>query len=167
MRTLQQQSGAALFTALIFLVIITLASLSAMRSATIELRMAGNAELKNTAHHMAQTIVDSTVANASNTRVLGGVGSTTCFSGCTYNDMDLQGAQFDAAAWTDGNLANGEIDAVVTRLDPLEAPAPRSIGTSAAVYSVATFSVTGDYDMSAVGQGQSQIVEGVMVLISK
>lgn len=166
MRNLNKQSGAALFTALIFLVIITLVSLSAMRASTIELKMAGNTELKANAHHMAQAIVDAAMADTGNTRVLGGVGTTTCFSGCNYNDMELEGGIFADASWTDGNTANGEIDAVVTRLDPLEAPAPRSIGTSASVYSVATFSVDGTYDMSDVGQGRAQIVEGIMVLIS-
>lgn len=166
MQTTNSQSGAALFTALIFLVIITLTSLSAMRASTIGLRMAGNAELKQNAHHMAQAIIDATVADPNNTRVLGGVGTTTCFTGCTYNNLVLQGGLFAAATWTDGNTANGEITALTTRIAPLEAPVPRSIGTSASVFSVATFSVTGDYDMSDVGQGQSTIMEGVMVMIS-
>ena len=55
----------------------------------------------------------------------------------------------------------------MTRLSPAEAPAPRAIGTSAAVYSVANFKVDAYYDGTEDGLGRGRIVEGVMVLISK
>ena len=169
---MRQQRGAALFTALMFLIMITMLSLTAMRSSVLELRMASNQEMKNTAFQRAQAIIDSTIANSANMPTLGAVGATNCLANdaaaCTNKDVSLadnfltgEGHLFD----NDQN--NGHMTARVTRLAPLEAPAPRAIGTSASVYSVATFEIRGNYDMTSVGQGGSEIAEGVLILIGK
>lgn len=167
------QRGAALFTALIFLIIVTMLSLSAMRASVLELRMAGNQELRSMAFHHAQAVVDATIADSTNMPTLGDVGAMNCMPGdthasCTTKALDLaDNFLASETAYFDNSNANGEVRARVTRLPPLEAPAPRSIGTSASVYSVATFQVSGEYDMSDIGLGHSRIIEGVMVLISK
>lgn len=176
------QRGAALFTALIFLIIITMLSLTAMRSSMLELRMASNQELRNTAFQRAQAIVDATIGDSANMPSLGAVGATNCmtsdpFVSATDDDGEpichTSGVKFDMnylSGYTDlfdSKLENGEVFARVTRLAPLEKPAPRAIGTSASTYSVATYQVDGTYDLSAIGQGRSQIREGVLLLISK
>lgn len=167
-----RQRGAALFTALIFLIIVTMLSLTAMRASVLELRMAGNQELKNMAFHRAQAVVDATIADSSNMPTLGGIGATNCIDGdsdasCTTHGVDLADNFLAGESdYFDGDRSNGEITVRVTRLAPLQAPAPRSIGTSASIYSVATFQVAGEYDMSRIGQGNARIMEGVMVLIS-
>lgn len=171
MRVRSTQQGAALFTALMFLIIITMLSLAAMRSSVIELRMASNQELKNTAFHRAQAIVDATIANSANMPTLGAVGATNCLpdvtTACTTKTVDFADNFLDGeVAYFDNDLENGEVTAIVTRLAPLQAPAPRTIGTSASIYSVATFEISGDYDLREIGQGKSEINEGVMVLIS-
>lgn len=175
----ETQGGAALFVALMFLIIITMLSLAAMRSSVLELRMASNQELKNTAFHRAQALVDATIGDTGNMPTLGDIDVTNCMAsdpaassatvckstGVVLDDAYLSDDTF--VDYFDGNTDNGEIYARVTRLAPLEKAAPRSIGTSAAVYSVATYEVDGNYDLSEIGLGKAHIREGLMLLISK
>ncbi len=167
----RSQQGAALFTALMFLVVLTLISLAAMRSSTLEMRMATNDEARLTAFQRTQAIVDATVAETDNVKVIGAVGRRTCTGSaasdtpdglaCDVYGVDLAGDDFDT------DVDDGIVKVAVTRLSPAESPAPRSIGTSAAVYSVATFKVDALYDGTDDGLGRGRIVEGVMVLVSK
>lgn len=165
------QRGAALFTALMFLVVLTLISLAAMRSSTLEMRMATNDEARLTAFQRTQAVVDATIGETDNIKVIGAVGRRTCTgadAGDTPDglDCDLYGIELAGDSF-DSDVADGIIKVAVTRLSPAEAPAPRSLGTSAAVYSVATFKVDSLYDGTENGLGRGRIVEGVMVLISK
>lgn len=170
------QRGAALFTALMFLVVLTLISLAAMRSSTLEMRMATNDEARMTAFQRTQAVIDATIGEVDNVQVIGAVGRRVCTGGsaadtpdavaCDPVDghkygIDLAGDSFD------DDVTDGMIKVAVTRLSPAEAPAPRSLGTSAAVYSVATFKIDALYDGTDDGLGRGRIVEGVMVLISK
>lgn len=160
-----RQRGAALFMALMFLIIITMLSLAAMRSSIMELRMAGNAESQVNAVQRAQAIIDATVAEPDNTPVIGGAGDTTCLStasGCTRHSIT-----FDDAQLLKTDIDADYMDVVVRRIEPLEKAAPRTIGTSAAAYSYASFEVHGRYDARNAGMGSAEVVEGVMVLISK
>lgn len=173
----RHQSGAALFVALMFLIIITTLSLAAMRSSVLELRMAGNHQMKNTAFQRAQAVVDATVGNAANMPTLADVDATNCMASdpkaadvtvCTSVGVVLdEGYLASDAEYFDGDETDGEVYARVTRLAPLEKPAPRSVATSAAIYSVATYQVESVYDLAAVGQGKAHIREGLMLLISK
>lgn len=172
-----RQNGAALFTALMFLIIITMLSLAAMRSSVIELRMASNQELRNTAFQRAQAVVDATIGDSTNMPTLADVDARNCMAsdprageagfcqstGVAFDDAYLA----TEATLFNGDTSDGEVYARVTRLGPLEKPAPRSIGTSAAVYSVATYQVDGAYDLSEIGQGKAEIREGLMLLIAK
>lgn len=165
-RNIRTQSGAALFMALIFLIIITTLSLAAMRSSVMELRMAGNSEAAANAIQKAQSIIDATISNTDNTPVVGNIGDTTCLAGsataCTRYSVILN----DAAVFAT-ELAAGEIDVVVKRMSPLSKPAPRATGYSIKGYNVATFEVSGEYDTGDAGLGAATIVEGALVLITK
>ena len=171
MHTAPRQTGAALFTALMFLIVLTLISLAAMRTSTLELRMSGNQESKLAAFQSAQAIVDATMGLPANVKVYGDVGRRMCTgsdAGDTPDDIacDEYGVALAEDVYAD-ELADGHVKVAVTRLSPLERPAPRVLGTSAAVFSVAAFQVDAAYDATDVGQSQSRIVEGVMVLVSK
>lgn len=168
------QSGAALFTALVFLIIITMLSLSAMRSSMLELRMASNQELKNTAFQRAQAVVDATVGDTNNMPTIAVVGKTSCMtsdpntdSECDTWNVDLRDNYLGGYSdFFDGDTDNGEVISRVTRLAPLEKPAPRAVGMSAEVFSVATYEIDARYDLSEIGQGSARIREGLMLLIS-
>ena len=161
----RRERGAALFMALMFLIIITMLSLSAMRSSVMELRMATNSESEINATQRAQAVIDATVADPNNTPVVGGIGETTCMVGssnsCTRKTIVLKDAdkfQPDVEA--------GYISVEVTRVAPLLKPAPRVQGYSLPGYSVATFEVDGKYDAAKDGEGNAEIVEGLLVLIA-
>jgi hypothetical protein len=171
MNTRHQQRGAALFTALMFLIILTLISLAAMRTSTLELRMANNQESKLNAFQTTQAISDATIAETENVKVFGEVGRRMCTGADADDtpdgiDCDEYGVTLVDDLYAD-DLADGRIKIAVTRLSPLERPAPRALGTSAAVFSVAAFQVDVAYDATDLGLSKGRIVEGVMVLISK
>lgn len=171
LRTAHQ--GAALFTALIFLIIITMLSLTAMRGSMLELRMASNQEVKNSAFLSAQAIVDATIGDSANMPTLAAVGAMNCMASdpdaaaCNTTGLVMDD-NFLAAETTyfNGQRTDGEVYVRTTRLAPLTAPAPRAIGTSASLYSVATYQVDGTYDLSAIGKGRAEIREGLMMLIA-
>ena len=60
----RHQSGAALATALLFLIVLTLLSLVAMRSGRVDLRLALNDESRMAAAQSAQSILESVLADA-------------------------------------------------------------------------------------------------------
>jgi len=168
---IKAQQGAALFTALMFLVVLTLISLAAMRSSTLEMRMATNDEARLTAFQRTQAVVDATIGETDNIKVVGAVGRRTCTGAGPADapdglDCDAYGINLADDTYDD-DVNDGLIKVAVTRLSPAEAPAPRSLGTSAAVYSVANFKVDAAYDGTDDGLGRGRIVEGVMVLVSK
>lgn len=81
----KKQNGAALFIALIFLVIITLIGVTALRTSTLELLMAGNEQERRIALDAVESA--STVVAASDKIKLGASGEITCF-GFDYNPVD-------------------------------------------------------------------------------
>jgi hypothetical protein len=73
----REQSGAILVITLMFLVAITLLTLSSMRSSNIGLHMAQNEESRIAATQAAQALADAIVANPSSTPVVGKSGERT------------------------------------------------------------------------------------------
>lgn len=66
-QSLEQQQGATLLVALIFLVVLTVAGITAARFATNEERMASSNQFRNTAFQLAQTEIRSQMAFFSDT----------------------------------------------------------------------------------------------------
>ena len=63
-RPAAQQSGAALIVALVLLLVLTLLAVSTMRSATLELLMAGNAQNRENAFRLAEAAIADATAQA-------------------------------------------------------------------------------------------------------
>lgn len=145
---LNTQNGAALLVALSFLVVITLISLTAMRSTTTELRLANNNEERVAAEQMAQSAIDSIVSTPTNF-IVSGVEGTTKTPALDANDI----AEFASASVT---LTEG------TTTNP-----PRGLGVSADKFQGTLFRVDGSYNNLAGGRGQSFIGQGVVLLIPK
>jgi len=57
----QRQSGAALIVSLILLMVLTVLAISTMRTASLELLMAGNAQYRESAFRLAQSGIDAVV----------------------------------------------------------------------------------------------------------
>lgn len=163
-----RQRGAALATALIFLVILTLLGVTAVRSGTTALQLAGNEQSRIEAAELAQAIVDEIADNAGNLQILPGTSYRDCFTSpvspggaepdfsCASSNPDLIDTDYEYYAY-------GE----VRRLEPEVMPIRSYMNSSGAHFSGALFEVTGGYERRAEGFGAAEISEGVVRLNPK
>ena len=159
-----RQRGAILVIALMFLVAITLYTISSMRSSNIGLFMAQNEESRVAAAQAAQALADAIVATPASTPVVGVSGYTACTaneSGCTRNDLPVNDPVLAYA------IANDYIAARVERTGTIFRPPPRVVETSIDKFTSASFRVTTTYDRVDEGLGREQVTEGVLVLVPK
>ena len=150
--------------ALMFLIAITLLTLSSMRATNIGLYMAQNEESRIAAEQAAQALADAIVANPSATPVYGLQGFTACTTGqtgCDRYDLPVGDAVLDA------EVAAGHISARVERVGPIFRPPPRVVESSIDKFTSAGFRVTTTYDRMDEGLGRQQISQGVLVLVPK
>ena len=160
----ERQRGAILVIALMFLVAITLYTISSMRSSNIGLFMAQNEESRVAAAQAAQALADAIVATPASTPVVGVSGYTACTAnetGCTRNDLPVTDPVLAYA------IANDYIAARVERTGTVFRPPPRVVETSIDKFSSASFRVTTTYDRIDEGLGREQVTEGVLVLVPK
>lgn len=150
--------------ALLFLVTITLFTLSSMRSSNMGLYLAQNEESRVAAEQAAQALADAIVASPASTPVVGLSGYTACTageSGCNRNDLPVSNSTLA------GEVASDHIQARVERTGPEFRPPPRSLETSIDKYTSATFRVVTTYDRTEDGLGRERVTEGVIVLVPK
>ncbi len=162
--SMQKQGGAILVIALIFLVAITLITISSMRSSKIGLHMAQNEESRITAVQAAQALADAIVANPASTPVVGTTGYTSCTtgqSGCNRDDLEVNNDALYSA------VASNYISARVERTGNVFSPPPRIVESSIDKFTSASFKVITEYDRADEGLGRQQITEGVLVLVPK
>jgi len=160
----RKQSGAILVVALMFLVAITLFTVSSMRSSNIGLQMAQNEESRVAATQAAQALADAIVANPSSTPVIGTRGFTSCTSGqvkCDRYDLPIENPILAGA------IANNHISARVERVGTEFRPPPRVVESSIDKFTSASFRVITTYDRVDEGLGRQQVTEGVLVLVPK
>jgi len=160
----RQQSGAILVIALMFLVAITLFTVSSMRSTNIGLQMAQNEESRIAATQAAQALADAIVANPSATPVVGTRGFTSCTAGqakCDRYDLPIENSILA------GEIANNHISARVERVGTEFRPPPRVVESSIDKFTSASFRVITTYDRVDEGLGAQQVTEGVLVLVPK
>ena len=162
--TKKRQSGAILVVALMFLVAITLYTISSMRSSNIGLFMAQNEESRVAAEQAAQALADAIVASPASTPVVGNTGYTACTageSGCNRNDLPVTDPVLASA------VANDHMQARVERTGTIFRPPPRVVETSIDKFSSASFRVVTTFDRVEDGLGREQVTEGVLVLVPK
>ena len=160
----RRQGGAILVIALMFLVAITLFTISSMRSSNIGLFMAQNDESRIAAEQAAQALADAIVASPASTPVVGEPGYTACTAGetgCNRNDLPVNDPVLASA------VANDYIHARVERTGTLFRPPPRVVETSIDKFTSASFRVVTTYDRIDEGLGHEQVTEGVLVLVPK
>ena len=159
-----RQQGAILVVALMFLIAITLLTLSSMRATNIGLYMAQNEESRIAAEQAAQALADAIVANPGSTPVYGMQGFTACTAGetdCDRYDLPVGDAVLEAA------VASDHIRARVERVEPIFRPPPRVVESSIDKFTSAGFRVTTTYDRMDEGLGRQQVSQGVLVLVPK
>ena len=160
----KKQGGAILVVALMFLVAITLYTISSMRSSNISLFMAQNEESKVAAAQAAQALADAIVASPASTPVVGDTGYTACTAGetgCNRNDLPVTDPVLAS------EVANNYLQARVERTGAAFRPPPRAVSTSLDKFSSASFRVTTTFDRVDDGLGRELISEGVLVLVPK
>ena len=161
---LHRQQGAILVIALMFLITITLLTISSMRSTNIGLYMAQNEESRIAAEQAAQALADAIVANPSATPVLGASGFTACTTGqanCDRTDLAINDPVLSY------EIASNHISARVERVGPIFRPPPRVVESSIDKFTSAGFRVTTTYDRVDEGLGRQQVSQGVLVLVPK
>lgn len=157
-----QERGAILVITLVFLLAISLLTVSSMQSSNIGLFMAQNEESRIAAAQGAQALADAIVSNPASTPVVGGAGYTICTAGegnCNRSDLPITNAILATG------VADGHISARVQREGPLLRPPPRSVESSIDKFTSASFEVTTTYDRTDESLGRQQITEGVLVLV--
>jgi hypothetical protein len=160
----RNQNGAILVIALMFLVAITLLTVSSMRSSNIGLHMAQNEESRIAATQAAQALADAIVANPASTPVVGKSGYTACTAGqleCDRLDLPVEDPTLAA------EIAANYISARVQRTGEEFRPPPRIVESSIDKFTSASFTVTTTYDRVEDGLGRQQVTEGVLVLVPK
>lgn len=159
-----KQQGAILIIALMFLIAITLYTLSSMGSSTIGLYLAQNEESRIAAEQAAQALADAIVSTPASTPVVGQSGYTACTageSGCSSNDLAIINATLA------NEIAASHMRARVERTGAEFQPPPRVVETSIDKFTSATFRVTTTFDRTDAGLGRQQVTEGVLVLVPK
>ena len=155
------ERGAALVTALVFLGVITVLSITSMRESTIGVRMAQNEEARLSGLQDAQAMTEAVVSTPAATPVIGGAGFTICTAGeagCNVYGVPLP-------VTVANEVAAGHLSARIQRLTPPLKPPPRVLESSIDKFSAASFQVAATYDRSNEGLGQLQLVEGMIVLV--
>ncbi|HUH00291.1 MAG TPA: PilX N-terminal domain-containing pilus assembly protein [Gammaproteobacteria bacterium] len=160
----RKERGAALVTALIFLVIITAIALSSMRSSTQELRMAVNAEEKVSAGQLAQALLDSVSSNPASTPVVGDVGRRVC-TPLTAGNTPCDEYTLTLPAEVTTLMPAAERFVAVERLGAETRPCPRGMGMSLVGFGCAAFRVHSQYDGSAQRRSRADLNEGVLVAV--
>lgn len=164
MHSHHRQAGAALVTALIFLIIITMLSLSAMRSSILELRQASNDAVRVSAFETAMGVIDAVIDTPANMPVVGEVGYQKCTvheADCTENTLSFADGMYA------DEIADDHVRIRVERLAPLFRPPPRGLGTSARQLTSAAFKIETDFDRAQDGLGHAELAQGVVIVIPK
>jgi Tfp pilus assembly protein PilX len=174
----KSQNGAVLFTALMFLIVVTFIALASIRSGVLELRMSLNDETRVSAFQQAQSLVDWVAATPAATPVVGDEDFKRCTLSVVDNaDCDLnedfvtEAALVNAMNVVNGDTwANSEFSVAVRRTGSEDSPCPRGIGTTAVGTGCAPFRVSVVYDCTEcnpqTGGGRVEINEGVLVFVS-
>ena len=153
-----RQGGAALVVALLILIVITLLSLSAMRTGALEVRMAANQQERIEAFQTAQAAVDAVLVDPHNFPVVGVAGYSVCtanVTGCDQSTITLPSQH----PFNTGGVVN---KVRILRPDPELGLPPRGMGTSVDKFGSARFVIE---SQATSGKGQAQIGQGYMILV--
>ncbi|MBN1239118.1 MAG: hypothetical protein JXB36_11485 [Gammaproteobacteria bacterium] len=156
------ERGAVLITALIFLGVITILSVTSMRSSTIGIRLAQNEEARFASLEVAQAMTEIVAADPRTTPIVGGAGYSFCTAGeagCNSYGVPLP------AGYVADQVAAGNLNVRIERMTPPDKPPPRVLESSIDSFRAASFRVVADYDRSDEGLGRARLVEGLIVLV--
>jgi Tfp pilus assembly protein PilX len=156
--------GAALVTSLVLLMALTMVSLSAMQSTSVQLQISGNDEATIEADQYAQSVVDAVIETSSNFSLGTNNNYTVCAAsgtGCDAVSLTLSDPIF-----TDANVGVSDTNGVQAKVTYLKsATSPRmsaSRANSASGFRSAYFTIKGTYNKTASNGGKSSVVQGFL-----
>lgn len=164
-----RERGIALVTALMFLIVITVLGLVAVRNSTTELQLAHNEQSRVEALQMAQAVVDAIIAGSGNLPVRPGTDYRICYdSGAgTHDQCPAEEATLTLATDEDSSLFDQGVYAEVRRLAPETTPVPGALLTSMDKFSAASFAARGQYARGEAGLGAADIEQGLIKLVPR
>lgn len=166
-RTGTSQQGMALVTALLVLIAVMLLAVTAIRGATVSLRLSQNEETRVNALETAQGVVDAIVADETNLPVAEGIGYRRCLAPAgTTPDFTCDASETAPSLptlFSGGDYAD-YVYVEVYRAEPEFAPVVRNAGASEVGFDGALFVVTGGYDRAAEGFSAAEVSQGVLRL---
>lgn len=162
----KRQGGAVLVVALVFLLLTAMISATVMQTSILEVRMAGNEQLREEAFQQVQAIVNAVAADTNNIVVAGEVGYKVCAVG--VSGCDIQKISLDSEITT---VPSGvDLEYFLERRAPLFASMPFRLSEdaagSASAYSAALFEVVAEYDGSNAGLGRATVGQGIAVRVA-
>lgn len=186
--TRSSQQGAALLTALIMLIAVTLLSLASLGTSMMELRMSGNEESSMQAFQSAQAAVDAVIdqdekspdTTVKNFAVVGTLGYTKCTPNtpvgtigypatCQDFSIALPPVKIDGKLiFDDGGgkkSGKGNVLAIEMISDCGCPPRSKKFGTSCSKQNAAVFRVDSVLNKAHLGQGQGGLSQGFLQLI--
>lgn len=140
-----RQSGVALFVSLIFLLLLTIIGVAAMKSATLQEKMSGNVRLKNESFQVAEAALregESFIAADANSATLAACAQCV--------NADCQTPDFEAAAVAPGacgvwkDAAIGAAFYQIQKLGTSSAAINVDLGESVTLYRVTAVATAGD-----------------------
>lgn len=167
-RTHRKQQGAALLTALAFLIIITLLSINAIRTSTLELTMASNEQASTEAVQSAQSAIDALIAPINFPVTPHYVG---CYNYTSGASDASECTAFDTLPDTVTTLPHPPVTAATNkvriRLESDGSFICRACESSASLFDGAVFTIESRYDNTSNRGGRAEIDEGFLMLIPK
>lgn len=174
----KHQRGIALATALIFLVVITLLGLVAIRSSTTGLKLALNEQTQTDALVTAQSMMTAVLKKTSTLPAQ--PGDKLCYQfSVPWADLE----ETAPVLWNDLKQVSPEKDGVpcpvpvtknedgayvtIQRLPPKASPPPAKSLTSLVRFGAATFALRGIYDGSKHGLGAADIEQGIKQIVPR
>lgn len=166
LRSVRYHRGAVLMVSLIFLLLLTIVAISAMKTGIFELLMASNEQSRVEAFQRAQSIADDIFADPNNIPIYGNVDDRFCSTSATVGSGDCVKNEISIDADLQA-MGDEEIEYYVQRVGPLYSPPPRvkTLTVSASAYTSARFEISVDYDGTKGRAGRAQLGQGVLVLL--
>lgn len=157
---LPNNKGAALVTSLVMLMALTVISIAAMSSSTVQLQVVGNDESNLDAFERAQSVVDAVIDQSGPFVAQGTSGYTTCYNitGCS-NSTPI--------AFSNSFFSGTEVQAKVTLVSTNSANLRTANASSASGTMSILYTVTGYYDDTGAGQGKAEVTQGYVLQIPK
>jgi len=164
--SMQNQQGAVLIVALVFLLLTAMISATVMQTSILEMKMAGNEQMREESFQRVQAIANAIAADTTNLVIAGDVGYKICAtgaSGCNSTTINLAADVVDVPTGV-------TLDYYAERQAPLFAPMPFRLGENAAgsatAYQAAIFEIDATYDGTSANLGRARIAQGIAMRVA-